>query len=230
MDILVSVGCYLSTKKKFQSQLSGSSLDQKFVLENIVDSKSSLRLISSIIVILASLAAFLGYKGIDEIKQTVSENVSKQVRAAAQVDLEYLRQNRETIANIINESRKLDISSLRQRASYIATLQDDTKRIHDNASHAGEAIDKIYNRVRWSQQSLFVVESLYVQQGTTRKTFSELNPVGGMTIPKLKDPPVILASAYRDNVGIGMDVRQTREYVELSPGENAYINLWIFVK
>jgi len=242
--LIFDVITYISTKKMFRDTWTGNKLDEKFIIENIIYARSGLRGVYSSLVIVTTVLALLGIRAMNDIKNTVSQEVAEEIKKTAQLDIESLRQKYrdltkleedgrliyQRISKVADEIRKMDLQALKNRYSAAASIEADVRKSFLSTTQISKQIENMYQGIRESPQKLFVVESLYVAQPATRKMFAELHAVDGFKIPKLRKPPVIIASAYRDGIGIGLEVKRTSEYVELSPIEAAYVDLWIYVK
>jgi len=208
MFVAFDVVTYFSTRKMFRDSWASNRLDEKFIIENIIYARAGLRGVYTGIVIVTTVLALMGIKEVGDIKSAVTKEVTGE----------------------IEEANKVPLDSLKWKAANVSSVETEAKSRLKDLKIISDEVRSIYDRVKQSPQKLFVVESLSVKGGTTRLSFADLSPIGGVRIPKLSDPPVILGSGYRESVRLGMDTKQTRDYVDISIVESGYVNLWIYIK
>jgi hypothetical protein len=82
-----------SLKRILKNEAEGRKLDDRFIVENIIHSRTGLNLVYSIIPILTFILAILGVDNIDKIKREVSSRVEDTVKVriakAYQIDSLY---------------------------------------------------------------------------------------------------------------------------------------------
>jgi hypothetical protein len=209
MFVAFDVVTYFSTRKMFRDSWASNKLDEKFIVENIIYARAGLRGIYSGIVIVTTVLALMGIKEVGDIKSAVSKEVTGK----------------------IEEANKVPLDSLRWKATNVSSIETEAKtRLKDLRAISDEARN-VYEKVKQAPQKLFVVESLFVKQGTTTVSFAELRPVGGITIPRLKEPPVVwIASASKDGVSYGIGTKDTKDYIEIRADGDEFATLCIYIK
>lgn len=191
---------YRGMRKLLTGQMHRPALEQKFVVQSIVDLKAGQTIIYSLLPVVLTLLGFLGYKAIDDVSLKVTKQVTDEIRAVSNFD------------------------SLKAQTERLDQLVLSTKEKSHQVSFQADEIRRIFDGIRRSPQKLFVVESLFVKKGKTRKNFAELDYVGGLTIAKLNEKPVLMCQ------GNGIECIATKDYVEIETLEDTYVNLWIYVK
>jgi hypothetical protein len=254
-ELIIAFWLFRSTRSMVQSHLNNAKLEDRFILENIVHVRSSLRLISSVGVLLITFLAFTGNNAVQNIERNVSESVTKEIKELSEVDLKRAKAASEQIQNIAGEIKtqakdikatseqvnRINVESLKAKAAIIDRIEDAVQRsgsqfgkyLSTFQSRYGllyDSLQRDYAKFKQSPQKLFVVESLAVKQGTTGFSFADLRPIGDVRIPKLSEPPVISGSGYRGNMGLGMDTKQTKDSIYIYLVESGYVNLWIYIK
>ncbi len=101
-DFIFNISSFISTKRLVSSKIEG--MDQKFIFENIIHTRSSLRLVFSLLVIIASVLSALGIKALDDIRQNVAEDVKKNLI----VSIDSLSMKLQTIDSLYKRAKEVD--------------------------------------------------------------------------------------------------------------------------
>ena len=207
-DVILSLFAFFSNRKIVNTLVSTGKLEEKFALENILNLRASLRLISAVGIILSSLLAFLGYNALQSIERNVSDAVKKRIDETSNIEL---------LSQIVDSIKSLGLTS-QEKATQINLVASDIK--------------VLYEKIKQSPQKLFVVEGLKVSSTKRRYSFSELTKVDGLKLPKFSKPPMIFVSrAYdpKDNTITWVTPSVTRDSLDLEPPEGVelIVDVWI---
>lgn len=193
--------------KKMIGKVTPIATDDRFLLEHIVHSRSSLNLVYASIAIMAFVLGFFGFN----IQKNITTEVKKEITEAARVDLDTLKSKSDNIS--------LFESFARQSVSEINKFRDQARAIVDN--------------IKRNPQKLFVIESLLISKQKNSYLFSELKPVDGTLLPQISQPPMILWLGYNPKSGefYGTRVKATTKGIEVDAYDESYlIDLWIYVR
>ena len=189
--------------KRLTKQDSKVKLEDKYLVEHIIYTRSSLNLIYASIAIITFILAFLGYN----LKDKITQEVTKEISAAAKVDLEELRTKANNIA----------------RLDSLATLKS------IDLAKTSDRIRSILDEIKRNPQQLYVVQQLTVSVQQHKFKFSELKTINGVALPTFAKPPVMFWRAYDKESQLGIDINTTTDGIEFSPvSQTFYVDLWIY--
>jgi hypothetical protein len=203
-NFVYTIWSYLSLKK-LTSDVKALKSQDRFILDNIVHSRSSLNVLYASIAIMAFVLGFFGFN----IQRNVTMEVKREISDAARIDLD----------------------SLRLKAQSISLIESLAKKHADNIVKTREEIRAFSENIRRMPQKLYVIQHLAVTRDKHRFSFAELRPVDGSSLSQFKEPPAILWMAFdKENNQIGgIDVIATVQGIE-AMAENYFLELWIYAK
>ena len=204
VNLAYTVWSYFSLKRLAgEAQL--RKLEDRYLLEQIVHARTSFNLIYAMIGVVTFVIAFFGFN----LESNVTDEVTREISRAAQVDLEGLRNKADSIS-------QMQISA-RQDAMQVAKTKSQ--------------IGALYENMRRSPQKLFVIQSLPVNVEGQKYRFSDLKPVDGTILPKFSQPPVLFWQAYDNELSIGTGINATTEGLTINPAKvPCFIDIWIYAR
>jgi hypothetical protein len=189
-NLAYTIWSYFSLKK-LSNRNQVVTLEDKFLLEHIVHTRSSLNVIYTSIVTVSFLLAFFGFN----LKDKLTQEVTKEISASAKVDLDMLRTkaNEISILDSLSTSKSADIVRIAEKARL--TLDGITKNM----------------------QRLYVIQGLPLPVNPQKHfyKYSELRPVDGSIIQAFSKPPVIFCRGYDNEAEIPMRVKATTDGIEV---------------
>jgi len=182
-----------------------AKLKDDFLLEHIVYTRSSINLVYASIAIVSFVLAFLGFN----LKDKVSQDVTKEISASARVDLNILK----------------------DKVSEIATLDSSAVLKYKELNLIADKSRSVLNELNRYPQKVYVVQGLKVSPQKHYFDYSELQTVDGDKLPKFSRRPATLKSeAYSDQGPQGERVTtDTKDGVDFGVDQGTFeIDLFIF--
>ncbi len=220
LQVIVLVSCSLvivivasewwSLRRILAKSKEWPSIESKFIAESLISLRSGQKIFASTLTIAIVALTFFGYNELQKIKKDVTSNVVDSVNVKLNIDVDALKRKAESVNAIAVEASQ-SIETIKNQA------------IKAKAS---------YDQIIRNPQRLYVTEGMHLSPNSKVK-YSDLRIVGGYSLPsRFEIPPVVLVGSSRDSSGtsIGIDVRSTREYVEIDLSDQAIVTLLIYLR
>jgi len=203
-NLAFTIWSYISLRRLIKLSQNGKSKDI-ILLDHIVHMRSSINLIYASIATITFVLAFLGFN----LKDKVTQDVTKEISAAARVDLDALagKANNIAILDSVAKSRSKEYNSIIDKA------RSNLNELNNNP------------------QSIYVIQDLLVTKQKHYFKFSELQTINGNKLPKFSQEPVIISSLirFKDAVGSPLIVRASTEGFDAGDtGESFNVDLCIY--
>ena len=184
----------------------------RFLLDNIVHTRSSLNVLYASIAIMVFVLGYFGFN----LQKNVTAEVKREFSEAASVDL---------------DSLKLKAKSVSLVQALAAQMLADISKTKDQSRTFLDALKQ-------TPQKLFVVQALPMTKQKSRYLWSEIKPVDGVRFPDFKTAPVVLWCGYDRGgaiVGFGPSplggLACTAQGIEYTGDEAAFsVDLWVYAK
>lgn len=186
-NLVYTIWSFFSLRKLAKDYTTNS--ENKFLIDHIVHTRSSLNLVYASITIITFVLAFIGYKAVKDITETAKT--------------ELLAEN------------KIPIEQLRKNAGEANQLCDSLQTMYSRCNHFSGLIKTAYESINKNPQKLYVVETLDTKKQNYK--YSELKPVGGWMIPKLNQVPVVFwqpVGTY-DQIPLSATLSATKDNITL---------------
>jgi hypothetical protein len=210
-NLFYTVWSYRSLRRLLANVTTARSAD-RFLLDNIVHTRSSLNVLYASIAIMVFVLGYFGF------------NIQKNVTAEVRKD--------------ISEAASVDLDSLKLKAKSVSLLQTLASQNLADISKTKEQARVFFDALRQTPQRLFVVQAIPISKQKNRYLWSELKPVDGVRFPNFKIPPVVVWWAY-DKEGTTLafgpgalgGLSSTTQGIEVATVENPFsADLWVYVK
>ena len=189
--------------KKLCTGLETAKPEDKFILENIVHTRSSLNLLYASIAIMVFVLGYFGFN----IQKNVREGVTKDITAAARVDLDTLRMKADSVS-LIDPDARLQVTEISQIRRQIET---------------------VYESVRKFPQRLFVIHAIPISKQKYKYSYSELRQADGNRLPKFLRPPILMWRGYNASSEFAVGITATTEGIEVSTYDEPFVvDLWVY--
>jgi len=175
-------------------------------VDHVVYARSSLNLIYASIAIITFVLTFLGFN----LKDKITQDVTKEISASARIDLEILNSKANEIVTLdsIAELKNREIGLLAERARFLVS------------------------EISKNPQTIFVIRSLRVTKEKHHFSFSELKTIDNTSLPTFSKRPFVLNSvAYYDNGNYAQKTpKATNDDIEFGQDSEPYnLDLVIFL-
>jgi hypothetical protein len=183
-----------------------SNINDNILLNHIVHTRSSINLIYASIATITFVLAFLGFN----LKDKVTQEVTKEISASARIDLGLLKTKTNEIELIIDSVANIKGKEL--------NLIDDKAR-------------SLFNEFRRIQQNVYVIQELQVSPNKHYFKFSELQTINNEKLPYFSQQPAVFNSvAYMDYGIIGsVRINVTKEGIDFLETSSRYkVDLCIY--
>ncbi|TAK53877.1 MAG: hypothetical protein EPO24_13820 [Bacteroidetes bacterium] len=208
VDIILAILYFYSNNKLKKTLLNDVRLKDDFIVENIVNTRASIRLITSVGVILTSLLAFLGYNAAQNIETNVREAVTKR----------------------IEEASKIDLDSLRDKAIRVNLIENDAQKSKNEINAIAFGARNTYEKIKQSPQKLFVISNLKVTKSKHKFFFEDLTANDGVKLHKFSITPAIWSGFSDGAMGLTVEIIKSDyiKFYEPDSDEGYEVNLWIY--
>ncbi len=195
---------HISTKKMFEDKWGPKRLDDKFVLENIIFTRSSLRGLYGGLVIITSVLALLGIRAINDIKTNVGNDIKTKIDSTYNINLDSLAAKAEEV-NRINAQVRNDYAS---SAKYLSLIRDASRQV-----------------------SFFVVRGIPVKANDFQSVaFKNLKTEDGHSLPVFQTSPNIMILEHNGGVSLTKVTKDSIHFSNFSSWSDAPISfdLWVY--
>ena len=214
VDILLAILIFFSNRKSIARQFGENQIEDKFLLEHVINTKVSIRIITSIGIIFFSLLSFFGYKELQSIEQGVTKAVVDRINEASHGSLEKLERSVDTV----NTAKDKAIAYLRTMEG--AARQGLEKR-DSIAILVREALQSIKLLSGEMPSFIYVVDSISVSKSKHKYYFNELKPAGRLIFPKFEKAPLVYLIQHNDMMMFGgSPIKEvTNTYIDFEESE-----------
>ena len=171
--LALTIGWYVwRSDKKLKELLKADlsqRLDDKYVLEHIIHTRSSLNGIYAAIAMITTVLAFMGYKAVNDITNNASQAATAQILRDTQINVEQWKKN----------------------VVEVNGLLDDLRNRYSATRHVIGTVDSFIDTLDKRFQKLYVVPNIAVSQTKHKYFFSELKTTEGLMLPNFKEVPSV---------------------------------------
>lgn len=189
--------------KKLTTTFKSAKIDDQFLLEQIVHTRTSINVLYGLLPIVGFLIVYFGL----DLQSSVTKAVTDKIEAASQIDLAVAKQKTEAIV-----------------------AKDSVARHHlTSISRSASTAMELLERVQRAPQRLYVLKGLKVTNNKFVFPYAELRTVDGRSLPQDASTPVLMYFAYNDRhdeLG-GLYIKATSVGIE-GPPDDYYLDLWLY--
>lgn len=194
-------------------------LDDKFVLEHIVHTRTSLNVLYASITIITFVLTFLGVKAVKDITDRATQSATEAVVGDLQVMVEQWK-------------KSIDVEQWKRNQEEAAGLLDDLRERYSATRHVIGTIDSFIDTVGTRFHKLYVISNIPISKNKQKYLFSELKTVDGLSVPTFKGAPSAkwfahLPGGFTSEVSTGIKI--TSSSIEFFPAfAPASVELWLY--
>jgi len=196
-NLAFTIWSYISLKKIVKGSQDSKIKDPVF-LEHVIHTRSSINLIYTSIATITFVLAFLGFN----LKDKITQEVTKEISASAKVDLDLLKLK-------TNEITMLDS---------VAVFKGRELNLINDKAHL------ILNELDKSPKQFYVIQALQLSSKKHFYAFTELRTINNEKLPTFSQPPALIYSLARQNDGslTNLIPTATKEGIEFGQGNDLW--------